>query len=261
MHEKDKEASFAAREAFLATLPGPPNVEVEPKGSNRTELVSPNDSNPFQRYLAALKRGHLWAQDVAVEQIQKWEADPKHRKLIDQAKAEWKQRLDRIHNIKPLRLRRGHKLPTPIPCDEDPSTLAFNAKILPNIKKDIETGSLYTEATLAAMNLPGLANTIASYARAGHDCKRGSIVKKFFVELGKALDSGRALWDQTNELIFCNYYASTKFKKPLSQMTEEEGSALIGLSAAAYDKRLQRLGLKRKGGRPKKQDKSSRTRS
>jgi hypothetical protein len=84
-------------------------------------------------------------------------------------------------------------------------------------------------------------------------------MKKFFIELGKALASGRSLWDRTDELIFCNYYETEKFKKPLCQMAEEEGSALIGLSPAAYDKRLQRLGFKRRPGRPKKQDKSSRT--
>jgi hypothetical protein len=221
----------------------------------------PADDELFLRYLAWVRRGHLHADGVPMERIKAWEADPRYRSWIDGARTEWKQRLDRIQKIKPLRLGQGHKLP-PNPCDEDdPSTLAFNAKILPNIEKDIETGSVYTEATLAAMNLPGWADAIARYARAAHDGKRGPLVKKFFVELGKALASGRTLWDQADELIFCNYYASTKFKKPLSQMTEEEGSALIGLSVAAYDKRLQRLGLRRKGGRPRKQDKSSRTRS
>jgi len=248
--DKRREEILLAREAFLETLPETENVEIE-LNRKPVESVQPKNSDPFEPYLAALKHGHLWADGVAMEQIKKWEADPKYRPLIDQAKAEWKQRLNRIHNIKPLKPKRNDKLPPADPSDEDPSTLAFNAKILPSLETDRKTGSVYTEATLAATNLPGWADGIASLARAAHDQRHRQIVRKFFIELGKALKSGRALWDKTDELIFCNYHASTKFKKPLSQMTEEEGSVVVGLTASAYDKRLQRLGLKRKGGRPK----------
>jgi hypothetical protein len=203
----------------------------------------------------------LHADGVPINRIKAWEADPKYRTLIDRARAEWKQRLDRIQSIKPRKLKRGDSPPISLPRDDDPNTLAFSAKILPNIEKDIKSGSAYTEATLAAMNLPGWAETIARYARAAHDNRHREKVKRFFVELGKALDSGRTLWDSKDELIFCNYFSTQKFKKPLCQMNEQEGSALVGLSVDAYDKRLQRFGLKRKGGRPKKQDKSSHTRS
>ena len=227
---------------------------------NGYQMISSDlaDNELFQRFLKRVRTGHLHADGVPTDRIKAWEVDPKYRTLIDLARAEWKQRLDRVRRIKPRKLARGD---SPLPRDDDPNTVAFNAKILPNIEKDIKSGSAYTEATLAAMNLPGWADTIARYAQAAQDNRHRENVKKFFVELGKAIATGRTLWDPKDELIFCNYFSTQKFKKPLCQMNEQEGSALVGLSVDAYDKRLQRFGLKRKGGRPKKQDKHSHTRS
>jgi hypothetical protein len=133
---------------------------------------------------------------------------------------------------------------------------------LPSIATDTATpGSFYTDAILAAMNLPDWAGAIARYARAAANEQHKAKVERFFIDLGKALKSRRTLWDATDEFIAYNWDTTDKFKKPLSQMTEDEGAKCVQLSLAAYDKRLQRLRLIRKGGRPRKQDKSSKRRS
>ena len=250
---------FRARETFLATLPDTPNVQIELRRTS--ESCQSASKDPFQRYLAALRCGSLYADGVSLQQIKEWEEGTKYRPQIDCAKADWKERIDHIQSIRPQNLRRGDKPPELVPTDGDANTLAFNAKILPNLEKDVLSGTLHTEATLAAMNLPSWADAIAQYARAADDPKHGTRVRAFFVELGKAVDSGRTLWDAKDELIFRNYFTAESLKKPLCQMTEEEGSKLVGITTVAYDKRLQRFGVKRKGGRPKKQDRKTRARS
>jgi hypothetical protein len=137
----------------------------------------------------------------------------------------------------------------------DPDSIIFESKIVPRIEADVcipesTTGHFYSEATLAAINLPDWADTLARYARAN--------LKAFFVELGKAVSTERRLWDEKDELIVLNYYSTTTLKKPLSQMTEKDASSVVDLTEAAYDRRLLRLGIRKGVGRPKKPDKTSR---
>ena len=87
---------------------------------------------------------------------------------------------------------------------------------------------------------------------------RERISSAFFIELGKALSTKRRLWDKKDEHILLNYYSTTTLKKPLSQMTEKDASSEVGLTEAAYDRRLLRLGIRKSVGRPKKPDKPSR---
>jgi len=141
------------------------------------------------------------------------------------------------------------------PADDDPNTILFNSKILPNIRKDAASRSLYSESTLAAMNLSGWADMIARYARAADNPKHKAKAKAFFIELGKALQSERRMWDAKDEWIATNYYAG----KRLCEMTEAQASETVHLTTAAYDKRLLRLGIRKdRVGRPPKHDKESR---
>jgi hypothetical protein len=224
------------------------------------------DGQHFETYLAALRKGSLFAPGLSIEQIKGWERDNSRKKLIDRAKAEWKERSDRINasvTATAKLIKEGkYKLPRPskaCSADDDPNTIVFNSKILPNIEKDAASGSLFTEATLAAMNLSGWADAIARYARAADNSKHKAKVKAFFIELGKALQSERKMWDATDELIATNYYASQRFSVSLCEMTEAQASETVGLTAGAYDKRLLRLGIRKdRVGRPSKQDKESR---
>ena len=172
----------------MRTLPDTPNVQIELRRTSESWQSAIKD--PFRRYLAALRCGSLYADGVSRQQIKEWEESIKYRPQIDRAKADWKERIDHIQSIKRRKLRRGDKSPEPVPTDSDANTLAFNAKILPNLKEGILSGTLYTEATLATMNLPGWADTIARYARGVDDPKHQAKVRAFLVELGKAVDSG-----------------------------------------------------------------------
>jgi hypothetical protein len=241
----------------------------------------------FRRFLSRYRSTGIIDDEIPASTLEKWWNEPSKQKRIIAAYADClkqnRSQGTRAQNKEDLTLElnqlrkevlRDKRIPElpPMPnwlaeakahepSETSPDTLAFNAKILPGLESDSETGIYYTAATLAAMNLPGWADELARVARAATDERHREKAKKFLIELGKALASRRSLWDRTDELILCNYYETEKFEKPLCQITEEEGSALIGLSPAAYDKRLQRLALKRRPGRPRKQDKSSRTRS
>ena len=78
----------------------------------------------------------------------------------------------------------------------DPDSIIFESKIVPKIETDVlisesAPGHFYSEATLAAINLPGWADTLWRYATAD--------LKAFFIELGKALSTKRRLWDKKDE--------------------------------------------------------------
>jgi hypothetical protein len=206
----------------------------------------------FRQFVATIRqKGFVVGHDVSPQRVNDWFADDHRRKVI-------------------LGARRAFLARQPKPADafleshthEESSSneneLLFTSKIAPNFEADIANAksgpSRYrTEAMLAASNLPGWAEQIAKYAKANF--------RDFFVALGRALASKRTLWDATDERILCNYFSSAEFESPLSEMTEEKASNLLGMTTTAYDKRLQRLGILRKGGRPKKQDRTLRRRS
>src|SRR5262249_44886280 len=211
----------------------------------------------FRQFVATVRRtGFLASPDVSPQCLKDWFADDRKRSILLAARASflatvpgpmeasWEGSIAESH--------------TQNESQPDANQLLFRSKILPNFERDIgsaKSGPTHyrTEAMLAASNLPGWAEQIAKYATADF--------RDFFIALGKALASKRTLWDATDERILRNYYSPTEFNKPLSEMTEEKASNLLGMTTAAYDKRLQRLGIARKGGRPKNQDKTSRRRS
>lgn len=195
----------------------------------------------YASYLRRVRtRGFLEDEEVTPEEVDKWLRDPTRFAEIMQAREVFRATLP--EPFEPL----PDPPEEPLPKHDDPATILFKSKILPAF----EAGGFYAEAHLAAGNLTGWADAIARRART--NCKA------FFVELAKALKAKKHLYDETDDRIARNYYTSQEFNKPLCQLTEEEGSNLLRLSVAAYDKRLLRLGIKKKRGRPKKTDKTSR---
>ena len=208
----------------------------------------------FRQFVAGIRKtGFLDNPGVPRDRVGEWLKDDHKRKLIFGAREAFLATLP----LPPEGLPPEEpQLESKMPVDEN--ELLFLSKIVPNFTSDIQRtklgpGRYRTEAMLAADNLPGWSKQIARYASADF--------RDFFIALGKAMAGKRRLWDATDERILLNYFSSDKFEKPLSSMTEEGASQLLGLSVAAYDKRLQRLGIVRKGGRPKNQDKRTRRRS
>src|SRR5438067_336317 len=74
--DKRRKEIFCAREAFLATMPETPNVEVEPRRPPQNRAPTDGEDDPFQSYLAAIRRGHLHLPGVSMRNIQAWERDP-----------------------------------------------------------------------------------------------------------------------------------------------------------------------------------------
>ncbi len=209
----------------------------------------------FKSYLSAIgQRGDLRIEGVSSERLKRWMANENRRKRILDAREAYLARQPQPTDAVTPSLAVEEAI---LEENLDPHSIIFESKIVPRIEADIlkhgsAPGHFYWEATLAAINLPGWVDRIARYARAD--------LKAFFIELGNALSAKRHLWDEKDELIACNYYSTTQLKKPLSQMTEKDASSAVNLPEAAYDKRLLRLGIRKKVGRPRKQkpDKTSR---
>jgi hypothetical protein len=206
----------------------------------------------FKQFVTIVRRtGYLGGHDVSPQRVTDWLADDHKREVILAARGAFLATQPKPADA--FLESHTHEESSP-----DENELLFTSKIAPNFEADIANAKsgparYRTEAMLAASNLPGWAEQIAKYAKANF--------RDFFVALGRALASKRTLWDATDERILCNYFSSAEFESPLSEMTEEKASNLLGMTATAYDKRLQRLGIVRKGGRPKKQDKTLRRRS
>jgi len=201
----------------------------------------------FRQFVAIVRRkGFLAGHDVSPQRVNDWLADDHKREVILTARSAFL-----ATQPKPVEaFLESHTQEESPPYENE---LLFRSKIAPNFEADIASAKsgparYRTEAMVAASDLPGWAQQIAKYANANF--------RDFFVALGRALASKRTLWDATDERILCNYFSSAEFESPLSEMTEEKGSSLLGITTTAYDKRLQRLGIVRKGGRPKNQDKS-----
>jgi len=202
----------------------------------------------FKSYLSAIRqRGDLRIEGVSSERLKRWMANENRRKRILDAREAYLARQPQPTDAVTPSLAVEEAI---LEENLDPHSIIFESKIVPRIEADIlkhgsAPGHFYWEATLAAINLPGWVDRIARYARAD--------LKAFFIELGNALSAKRHLWDEKDELIACNYYSTTQLKKPLSQMTEKDASSAVNLPEAAYDKRLLRLGIRKKVGRPRKQ--------
>jgi hypothetical protein len=206
----------------------------------------------FKHYVSLIRqRGFLQVKGVSPEQQKSWMANGEKRKKILDAREVFL-----ANQPEPTGAFTPPIEVEAIPEESsDSDSMIFESKILPRLEADAlkhesAAGHFYTEATLAAKNLPAWEGTLARYARGN--------LKAFFIELGKALNTNRRLWDNKDELIAANYYSATTLQKPLSQMTEKEASSAVNLTEAAYDRRLLRLGIRKKVGRPKKPDKSSR---
>jgi hypothetical protein len=201
----------------------------------------------FSQFIASVRKGgFLNAPGVPRERVSEWLDDETKRTLILSARASFLATLPPPIEALPSEPQPEREKPT------DKNELLFKSKVMPNLERDIQSAKhgparYRTEAMLAASNLPGWAKKIAKYAAADF--------KAFFIALGLAISSKRTLWDGTDERILQNYFSSGKFDRPLSAMTEEEASGLMGMTLAAYDKRLQRLGIRRKGGRPSQRKK------
>ena len=206
----------------------------------------------FRQFVATVRqKGFLAGHDVSPQHVNDWFADDHKREVILGARSDFL-----AAQPKPVEAFFESHTQEESPPDE--SELLFTSKIAPNFEADITSAKsgparYRTEAMLVASNLPGWAEQITKYAKANF--------RDFFVALDRALASKRTLWDATDERILCNYFSSAEFESPLSEMTEEKASNLLGMTTTAYDKRLQRLGIVRKGGRPKKQDRTLRRRS
>ena len=205
----------------------------------------------FKRYISRIEQGgFLQIEGVSPVRLARWIANEDKREKILRAREGFLANQPQLTFNPPSKVEKAVLEQNP-----DPDSIIFESKIVPRIEKDVLTpesapGHFYSEATLAAINLPGWADTLWRYASAD--------LKAFFIELGKALSTKRRLWDKKDEQILLNYYSTKKLKKPLSQMTEKDASSVVGLTESAYDRRLLRLGIRKSVGRPKKPDKTSR---
>ncbi len=219
----------------------------------------------FKRYLLAVKRtGFIYPDDEdasqqgwKAEQVETWGQDRAKRELILAAREAF---LAIVPDPPQAAPSVESQPDDPAPA-LDPNQVLFESKIVPSFEADLQTwqthgkgknyrvlktGTFRTEAVLAASNLQAWAEAIEGHARTNNTA--------FFLELAEAIKKSRRLWDKTDERILANYNTSSEFPKPLKDCTEDEGAELLGMTLGAFDKRLQRLGIKRKGGRPRKQD-------
>jgi len=206
----------------------------------------------FRQFVVTVRRtGYLGGHHVPPQHVKNWLSDDHKREVILATRGAFLA-------TQPKPVEAFLEPHTQEESRPDENELLFKSKIVPNFEADIASAKsgparYRTEAMLAASNLPGWAQQITKYADANF--------RDFFVALGKAIGSKRTLWDANDERILCNYFSSNEFESPLSEMTEEKASNLLGMTTTAYDKRLQRLGIVRRGGRPKKQDRTARRRS